>query len=241
MVEHVQLLLRMQNLPESLFILLIFLSENDIIYLTMEHIAVSTAESIRQHLTSLPLAQPVSSKEFMAFGRRAAVDQALTRLVQKGELSRVARGIYMRPKRSPYVGEVPPDPAKIAEVLASESGNRIQVHGAEAVRRMGLSTQAPSRPIFYTSGPSRHVRIGQMEVSLQHVSSRKLAMAERPAGIALTALWYLGKGRVTLETIERIRMRLPREEFEALRSSTRIMPGWMHDVFIRFEENQQHA
>jgi hypothetical protein len=106
---------------------------------------------------------------------------------------------------------------------------------------MGLSTQVPSQPVFYTSGPSRRVQLGRMEVTLKHVSPRKLAMAERPAGIALTALWYLGKRLVTLETIERIRTRLPHEEFEALQSATRVMPGWMHDVFIQFEENQQHA
>lgn len=199
---------------------------------------MSTVERIRQHVEALPQAQPVTSKEFMAFGSRAAVDQALTRLVRKGELSRVARGVYMRPKRSPYVGEVPPEPAKVAEALAAETGNTIQVHGAEAARRMGLSTQVPSRPIFYTSGPSRRVRLGQMEVSLKHVTPRKLAMAERPAGIALTALWYLGKRVVTQETIERIRTRLPQEEFEALRSLTKIMPGWMHDVFVEYEKKE---
>lgn len=199
---------------------------------------MNTVEKIRQHVESLPSSQPVTSKEFMGFGSRAAVDQALARLVQKGELSRVARGVYMRPKRSPYVGEVSPEPAKVAEALAAETGNTIQVHGAEAARRMGLSTQVPSQPIFYTSGPSRRVQLGRTEVTLKHVSPRKLAMAERPAGIALTALWYLGKHLVTVETIERIRARLPHEEFEALRSASRVMPGWMHDVFIRFEKER---
>jgi hypothetical protein len=90
---------------------------------------------------------------------------------------------------------------------------------------MRLSTHVPSQPIFYTSGPSRRVQLGRMEVTLKHVSPRKLAMSERPAGIALTALWYLGKCSVTMETIERIRARLPQEEFEALRSSTRMMPS----------------
>lgn len=199
---------------------------------------MSVSEQILRKAERLPLGQPVTFKEFMGFGSRAAVDQALSRLVRAGVLSRPARGIYVRPKRSPYVGEVPPEPVKVAEALVAETGNTIQVHGAEAARRMGLSTQVPSRPVFYTSGPSRRVRLGQLEVSLKHVTPRKLAMAERPAGIALTALWYLGKRLVTQETIERIRAHLPYEEFEALRSSTRIMPGWMHDVFVRFEENQ---
>lgn len=195
----------------------------------------NTTEKIRARIETLPLGQPVTSQEFMEFGSRAAVDQALTRLVKTGGLSRVARGVYIRPKRSPYVGEVPPEPIKVAEAIAAETGSLIQIHGAEAARRMGLSTQVPTRPIFYTSGPSRRFTLGQIQVLLKHVCPRKLALSGRPAGIALTALLYLGKAAVTLETIERIRMRLPSEEFEALRSTTRSMPGWMHDVFIEYE------
>lgn len=200
----------------------------------------STTERIREHIETAPLGQPVTSREFMEYGNRAAVDQALARLVKAGVLSRVARGVYVRPKQSPYVGEVPPEPIKVAGAIAAETGSAIQVHGAEAARRMGLSTQVPTRPIFQTSGPSRRFTLGRMEVSLKHVSPRKLAMAERPAGIALTALWYLGKTAVTLETIEQIESKLPRGEFEALCASTRLMPGWMHDVFVQFKAAARH-
>jgi len=200
-----------------------------------------TTERIRAHIETLPLGQPITSQEFMEFGGRAAVDQALTRLVKTGGLSRVARGVYVRPKRSPYVGEVPPEPIKVAEAIAAETGSVIQVHGAEAARRMGLSTQVPTRPVFYTSGPSRRFNLGQIQVVLKHVCPRKLVLSGRPAGIALTALWYLGKAAVTLEIIERIRMRLPHEEFEVLRASTRSMPGWMHDVFVRFEKERSQT
>ena len=201
----------------------------------------STTKKIRMFIETLPLGQPVTSQEFMEFGSRASVDQALTRLVKAGGLSRVARGVYIRPKKSPYVGEVPPEPIRVAEVIAAETGSVIQVHGAEAARRMGLSTQVPTRPIFYTSGPSRRFNLGRMQVLLKHVCPRKLALSGRPAGIALTALWYLGKTAVTLETIEQIGGKLPQSEFEALCSSTRFMPGWMHDVFVKFKAAARHA
>lgn len=202
---------------------------------------MNTTERIREYIADLPLGQPVTSQEFMEFGSRAAVDQALTRLVKTGGLSRVARGVYLRPKRNPYVGEVPPEPFKVAETIAAETGSVIQIHGAEAVRRMGLSTQVPTRPIFYTSGPSRRFNLGQIQVLLKHVCPRKLALSGSPAGIALTALWYLGKTAVTLDTIVQIRSKLSESEFEALCSSTRSMPGWMHDVFVKFKAMPCHA
>lgn len=201
----------------------------------------NTTEKIRAYIETLPLGQPVTSQEFMEFGSRAAVDQALTRLVKAGVLSRVTRGIYVRPKISHYVGEVPPEPIKVAEAIAAETGSLIQIHGAEAARRMGLSTQVPTRPIFYTNGPSRRFNLGQMQVLLKHVCPRKLALSGSPAGIALTALWYLGKTAVTLETIEQIGSKLPQSEFKVLCSSTRSMPGWMHDVFVKFKATARHA
>ncbi|MBX7257529.1 MAG: type IV toxin-antitoxin system AbiEi family antitoxin domain-containing protein [Candidatus Hydrogenedentes bacterium] len=194
---------------------------------------MSTIESIRAEAMGLPVGQPATSRMFLHFGSRAAVDQALSRLVKEGALVRPARGVYMRPVKNAYVGDVPPEPERIAEVIARETGSVIQVHGAEAARRMGLSTQVPMRPVFYTSGPTRNVRLGRMNVLLKRISPRKLALTGRPAGVALTALWYLGKNAVDIRSVERIRERLGSEEFAVLKSASSVMPGWMHDVFIR--------
>jgi hypothetical protein len=142
---------------------------------------------------------------------------------------------------NPYIGEVPPEPEQVAQVITKESGGVIQIHGAEAARRLGFSTQVPARPIFYTSGPNRHFQLGAMEVTLKHVSIRKLALAGSMAGVAFTALWYLGKDVVTPETIEHVRKRLSPEEFESLRTEKRSMPGWMQNVFIRYEKESHNA
>ena len=202
---------------------------------------MSTMERVRSEGERLPAGQPVANKVFMALGSRASVDQALSRLVRMGVLSRPARGVYARPKWNSYVGEVPPEPIQIANAIAAESGNAVQVHGAEAARRMGFSTQVPTKPIFYTSGPSRRFRLGRLDVLLKHVSSRKLALVGRPAGIAFTALWHLGRRQVTAETIEQVHSRLAPEEFEALCSAIPSMPGWMHDAVLRFMERRRHG
>jgi hypothetical protein len=217
-------------------------SENTLSFLTLEKgWIVSTAERIREKAEHLPVGRPVTVKEFMAYGSRAAVDQALARLVKAGLLSRPARGVYVRPKRNPLIGEVPPEPIRVAEAITQEFGGAVQIHGAEAARRFGFSTQMPAKPIFYTSGPNRRFHLGRIEVTLKHVSPRKLALAGRMAGVALTALWYLGKNAVTPQTIEHVRARLAPEEFDALRRATYAMPGWMHDAFVGYEEKIQHA
>jgi len=196
----------------------------------------NTAQLIGNEVKSLPLGEPFTTRRFLSLGSRAAVDQTLTRMVKAGLLSRPARGVYVRPKTNFYIGEVPPEPLKVAETIAKELGAVVQVHGAEAVRRMGLSTQVPIKPVFYTSGPARRFKLGKMEVLLKHISPRKLYLAGYPAGIALTALWYLGKKSVSPVTIAKIRSRLTAQEYERLRSAKFMMPEWMRTMFANYEK-----
>ncbi len=201
---------------------------------------MSTVKAIRKRIGETPPGEPLPAALFRGLGSRAAVDQALSRLVKAGKIERVARGVYMRPKEGRF-GPVPPPALRVAQALAESSGAAVQVHGAEAASRLGLSTQVPARPAFLTTGPTRRVRLGKQVVEIRHASPRKLAMAGRPAGLALTALWYLGKGEVTPAVIETLRHRLPAAEFEALKEARSLMPAWMAEAFYRHQQGQRHA
>lgn len=200
-----------------------------------------TADRIREHINEMPLGQPFTPAELLELGTRASVDQNLTRLVKAGEIERVTRGVFVRPELNRFVGKVMPEPLKVAETIAKSTGDIIQVHGAEAARRLELSTQVPAQPVFATSGRSKRIRVGNMEVRLQHVSQRKLALAGRPAGLALAAMWYLGKKEVTPALVEKIRCKLGQNEFDVLKSVANLMPGWMTDVIFRNEKTSIHA
>ena len=163
------------------------------------------------------------------------MQKALSRLVQSGAVCRVANGVFMRPEKSPYVsGDVPADLTKVVKAIAERTGATVQMHGAEAAVRMGLTTQVPMQAIFQTSGPTRQIKVGARNIRLQRVSTRKLALAGRPAGIALTALWYLGKQEVLPSTFEKISRKLGATEFKALTGARAQMPGWMVKVLDRY-------
>jgi hypothetical protein len=202
---------------------------------------MNTSELIRQHVQKLPAGEAFTSSAFLGMGARASVDQALSRLAKLGTITRVTRGVFVRPTESRHLGKVLPEPSKVAETVAKAKGASIQVHGAEAARRFELTTQTPTQPVFYTNGPSKRFRMGKMEVVLKHTASRKLALAGRPAGVALSALWYLGKNEVNAHTIEQIRGKLSPSEFEALSAAKASMPGWMAEAFYRYEQQAVHA
>lgn len=189
--------------------------------------------TLQNAIAALPEGEPFFPAQFLGLASRASIDQSLSRLVKAGKISRLTRGVYVRPKKSQYVGEVMPEPRAIAEGVAASQGAVIQVHGAEAARRMELTTQMPMQPIYYTTGHSRNIVVGKLRIRLQHASPKTLAMAGRPAGLALTALKYLGKRNVTPEVIEHVRRKLPAQEFEALRTASTVMPAWLSDALNR--------
>jgi len=182
---------------------------------------------VRRHVEAQPIGEPFVVSAFLSYGSRAAVDQALSRLARSGAIERVSRGVYVRPKTSRFAGKLLPSPEKVVDAIAAATGERVQIHGAEAARRFGLTTQAPLRSVFSTTGPARRLRVGAVEVRLKHTSARKLALAGRPSGDALAALWYLGKEGVTAETVEHVRRRLPAGEFKSLVEARSVMPAWM--------------
>lgn len=197
---------------------------------------MSVMQQVRACIEQQPLGKPFTPSLLFAYGSRSAVDQALSRLAKAGEIERLGRGLFVRPEISRFAGRVMPDASAVAEALAERTGAVVGIHGAEAARRLGLSTQMSMQPVFNTTGPSRRLRVGNLEMRLSHVSPRKLALAGRPAGMALSALWYLGREAVMPETIEKLRQRLPAEEFTVLLQNKSVMPAWMSDAFLRFEQ-----
>lgn len=159
----------------------------------------------------------------------SGVRKAIGVLVKSGDLERVYRGIYMRPKNSPYIGRIQPSALEVVRFLAKEKGHKLQLHGAEAVRQLGLSTQMQIKPIYLTSGSNRVVRVRNSTVQLIHQSPIRMQHAGTRIGVALTALFYLGKeesGRP--DVILAVNKYLSHEELVVLKTSR--IPSWMRDI-----------
>lgn len=186
---------------------------------------VSVIKSIARRIKHMPKGRPFLCSMFVQSGNRASVNKALSRLVQAGILERIIRGVYMRPKATKYSGPVRASPVAVMRLKTKANGETIQIHGAEAVRLMGLSTQMQVLPIFYTSGTTRQIHVGNATVRLQHASKDRFQHAETKVGVALTALHYVGKLALSFEVASNIQQALSEEEFKTLQACE--MPDWM--------------
>ncbi|MBP5089155.1 type IV toxin-antitoxin system AbiEi family antitoxin domain-containing protein [Pseudomonas chlororaphis] len=194
---------------------------------------MSVAECISKRIKHMQKGKPFTKAVFVEVGSRTSVDKALSRMVQSGVLERVARGIYMRPKLSEYTGKkVRANPIAVMEAVARTRGETIQVHGVEAARRLGISTQMQVLPTYYTSGSTREIKIGNAVVRLRHSSWQRLQQAGTQVGLALTALLYLGKAGVTEQAAGKVLSSLSAEEFSKLMACK--MPKWMRKVLADF-------
>ena len=183
------------------------------------------AQQVLQHSAGLPEGTPLVAKELLHLGGRAAVDQVLSRLVQRGTLLRAGRGIYVLPVESRY-GIRAPSAVKMVEGLANQRGDIIVSHGAAAANALGLTTQVPMRAVYLTSGPSRRLKLGAQMVEFRHAPIWQLIFPGRAAGEVVRALAWLGPEKAR-EAIEKLRTKLPASQLKEVASARPRLPTWL--------------
>lgn len=174
--------------------------------------------------------------DFLDLGSRETVDIVLHRLVQKGIIRRLARGVYDFPKEHPILGLLQPSPEKIAKALVNRDGMRIQPAGAYAANILGLSEQVPAKVVFLTDGPSRTVQIGGSTIQLRHTTPKNMALAGQFSGLLIQALREIGKENMTAERIEHLKRSIPLNKRQELLKDIRLAPEWMHFIFRKLAE-----
>jgi hypothetical protein len=169
--------------------------------------------------------------DFLDVAGRAAVDQALSRLVKAGKLRRLARGLYDFPKVHPKLGPLSPAPDDVAQALARETGSQVQIPGARAANALGLSTQVPAKSIYLTDGPSRRVALGKRIVDLRHASPKHLIAPGSPAGTVVQALRHVGPMRAA-DIVRIAAHRLSASDKKTLATAALQAPAWMRPTLV---------
>jgi hypothetical protein len=200
---------------------------------------MTTTSAIQRQIKGIPIGKPFANKLFLKHGSRASVDQALSRLVKSEKLERITNGVYVRPKINRYVGVVMPALSEVAEVIAKSNGETIQVHGAEAARQFNLTTQVPAKLVFYTSGSTREVTVGKLKLGFIRAARRKLQFSGTRIGLALSALWFLGKEGINESAVKMVCSKLEVNELNQLRNAE--LPAWLAEHLNQYHGKEQHG
>ncbi len=185
----------------------------------------SVPSRIVAYAKSQPEGALFGAHELLGFGARAAVDQALVRLVNAGDIMRVARGTYTLPVATRF-GLRGPDELLLARSFARREGVTIARHGADEAHRLGLSTQVPVKTVWLTSGRAALLSVGSQTVAFKPAAQWLLADPGGRAGALLRAVAWLGADEA-VEQLRALGPSLSAAERETLLDARGQMPGWM--------------
>jgi len=107
-----------------------------------------------KHILDAPQNNVWTASDFVGLGSRSAVDKALQRLATSGELRRIDRGLYDRPRRNELTGKpTVPDYRAVIQAVARRDNARILLDGMTAANDLGLTTAVPARIEVFVDAP----------------------------------------------------------------------------------------
>lgn len=170
-----------------------------------------------------------SAADFIDIANRNNIDQTLFRLCKQGKIRKLTTGLYDFPIVNPKFGPIPPDPDKVADVLAKKFGYGIQLTPAQAANKLGLSLQVPVQPIYLTNGFSKIIKLGHQTLKFVHVSNKKLIGIGTKAGLIIQSLYYFGKDKIDSTIISKIKSLLQDNDKDDLIAFMPQTPVWMQN------------
>ncbi len=157
--------------------------------------------------------------------------KSIARLEKSGQLRRVIRGIYDKPKYSKLLDEyIAPDVNEIALALARNYNWTIAPSGNTALNFLGLSTQVPANWEYISTGPYRSYEIGKAKLRFSHRSNKTIEGMSPKTAMVIEALKAIGKDSVDEKTVATLQDRLSGEDKERLLSEARQTTNWIYSV-----------
>jgi len=177
--------------------------------------------------------------DFEDFGSRDAVYKILQRLAAAGDLRRIDRGLYDRPRLNRLTGKpAAADYRAVIDAIARRDHARMLVDGMTAANDLGLSDAVPGRVIIHSDARVKPLRLGNLTITFQLTSASKLYWAGRPAMRVVQALRWLKPKLDNPHDSQRIRRRiatllLDSKKGAALRKDLKkglpALPIWMQN------------
>jgi hypothetical protein len=159
------------------------------------------------------------------------VHKALSSLTKSGKIRRVLHGVYDYPRYSDLLStELAPDLDQVARALARKFNWRIQPSGDAALNLLGLSTQVPGRWVYLSDGPDRDYSVGNNVLAFKKTALKDVGFRYPESGLVVQALKALGRSRVDLAVIEKIRAQISAKGCQRMLKDTRSVTGWVYDA-----------
>lgn len=161
------------------------------------------------------------------------VTKLLSQFEKEGLITRIAKGIYVKAKKTRF-GIVYPSAFELVKEIAKRDKADVFPTGDTAANRLGFSTQVPMNASFLTSGSTRKLKLGNRTVTLTHGSPKNFAYKGKLMPELVQALRSIGEKNIT-ETVENrvAQLLTATQETETIEHDLLLAPVWVRQIIKR--------
>ena len=197
----------------------------------------SIEDKILQHIEAFPKGELFLPSDFSELGSSEAVRLSLFRLEKEGVITRVAQGIYVRPRESRLIGKLTPTAEEVAEAIAKRDKIRTTPTGSYALNALGLSTQVPMNIVLLTDGSPREIKVGKRKIKFKKTTPKNLMAKGKISRLVIQALKEIGNGKVTAVEEQKIMDVLKKENEKDLKHDIVLAPVWIQKIMRKALNN----
>ena len=151
-------------------------------------------DSVKRYLSTIKDGTVFSIQDILVKGSSYdSLKTQLSKACSAGQIKRIVRGIYYKPKFSPLLNDyVRYKVQDLVSAIARMNRWRILPSGNMCLNLLGLSTQVPSQHIYYSNGPNHKYDVDGICIEFRHRSPRDFPDSD-DAAIVIQAVKARGK------------------------------------------------
>lgn len=158
------------------------------------------------------------------------VTKLLTQFEKEGLITRIAKGVYVKAKKTKF-GVVYPSAFELATEIAKRDKAIVFPTGETAANRLGFSTQVPTTACFITSGTPRTLKLGNRTIIFKHGVPKNFAYKGKLIPELIQALRSIGKNNITDSVKKRVAQLLSTNpETTTIEHDLLLAPVWIRQI-----------
>lgn len=187
-------------------------------------------EQIKKRIDTTEPGTVFIPSDFFDIAEAVKVNMCLNRLTENGELNRVMRGVFAKPRYSNLLNtNVPPRSDDIAKAIARNYGWTVVPCSDTALNMLGLSTQVPTVLLYVSDGPYKTYEADGITLKFKHTDNKnEITAVSYQTALVIQALKALGKENITDKEIRKLSKILSQSEKQKMLAESQRITEWVH-------------
>ena len=196
------------------------------------NITMSIANDVRQQLKRVPQGGVIASRILHALSNdNQQIDKAVSRLYKAEGLLKLRNGLYYRPYRSKFLGDLPPPEKNIIRSLKQQYNAVVSPSGELAAYELGLTHTLPDVVTYESDKRISPIQLSNHTICFNKVESKKLCVSPQSLLIVLKACEFIFKQDSELNSRQENHLRRLFRRFShtQLNKALPLWPRWIQE------------